>query len=76
MTFQWSSEQAAHAARSIEQLPDAEQIEATVRRLMAAHAGIPSGRGFDTDRRRHKIHAEIDHWLDTWWMYVSVEVDG
>lgn len=74
MTFSWSAEQAATAAQRIEQTPDAEQIEATVRRLMAAHAGIPSGRGFDTDRRRHKIHAEIDGWLDRWWMWVSVEV--
>jgi len=42
---------------------DPAEIEATIRRLMAAHTAL-APRGWETIRQRQKIHARIDALLD------------
>lgn len=60
-TLPWSAAQAATTGR----LRDGEQLEADVRKLMARHAATKA-RGWDGQRDRARLHAEIDVLLDDW----------
>lgn len=52
-------------AHTADDTPEADRIEAQARKLMAAHAATPA-RGFDSERKRALLRAEIDALLDDW----------
>lgn len=67
-SFSWSAEQAAAAARRVDDTDvadDLEEVEAITRRLMAEHKAIEA-RGFDSTKRRAAIHRRVDALLDEW----------
>ena len=57
----WSAAQAATTGRA----RNPEDIEAEVRKVMAAHAAIKP-RGFDSIKERARLHRLVDTLLDEW----------
>ena len=60
-TLPWSAARAATAGRT----RNPEDIEAEVRKVMAAHAAIKA-RGFDSIKERGRLHRLVDSLLDEW----------